>query len=193
MTASPDWPRRPRGVSRNDRRDGLPREANPHVSRHLIASPQWVTPRREPSQGGDPGSNPVCDYFHGFHELIRTRARKPARRAWETPLGRSSVLEVEGLEHCLVEVTALDGQRPNLSGGEATGARGEPESNHSARGGRPGTILQDVNPQRALVGLFDSECLPKLGEEELRHHEHTVPGSPVGGRGLPCRLTGATT
>src|SRR6266498_6040969 len=63
MTASTDWPRiGPATYGATTQEDELRREANPQLDEHLKASPQVAESAREPSQGGDTGSNPVWDY-----------------------------------------------------------------------------------------------------------------------------------
>src|SRR5215216_1704309 len=60
MTASTDWPRiGPATYGATTQEDELRREANPQLDEHLKASPQVAELAREPSQGGDTGSNPV--------------------------------------------------------------------------------------------------------------------------------------
>jgi len=55
-----NWPRiGPAAYRTMTQEDGLRGEANSQVDGHLIASPQVAVSSREPSQGGDTGSNPV--------------------------------------------------------------------------------------------------------------------------------------
>jgi hypothetical protein len=55
-----NWPRiGPAAYRTMTQEDGMRGEANSQVDGHLIASPQVAESSREPSQGGDTGSNPV--------------------------------------------------------------------------------------------------------------------------------------
>jgi len=101
MTASTNWPRiGPAACRATTQENDLRREANPQLDEHLTASPQVVDPSREPSQGGDTGSNPVGT----TRENVRVRGASSTRYPPSAPL-----------EH-LRQRLGTDPQRPGHGG-----------------------------------------------------------------------------